>query len=93
VTSRTAARGIADREVAGCIDFDCALQDYLERGEAEELLCAAALVLGSRIPLGPQHAKGIADLTGTDCELVDCDDAGRAVRRWFALMEEDGARP
>jgi hypothetical protein len=42
--------------------------------------------------IGPQHAKAIAELTGTDCELVDYDDAGRAVRRWFALMDEDGAR-
>jgi hypothetical protein len=91
VTRRSTARGIIDREVAGCIDFDCALQDYLERGEAEELLCAAALVLGCRIPLGPQHAKAIAELTGTDCELVDYD-AGRAVRRWFATMAEPGAR-
>jgi hypothetical protein len=92
MTRRTSARGVIDREVAGCIDFDCALQDYLERGEAEDLLCAAALVLGCRIPLGPKHAKAIAELTGTDCELVDYDDAGRAVRRWFAMMEEGGAR-
>ena len=92
MTRRSAARGIADHEVAGCIDFDCALQDYLERGEAEELLSAAALVLGCRIPLGPQHAKAIAELTGTDCDLVDYDDAGRAVRRWFATMAEPGAR-
>jgi hypothetical protein len=49
-------------------------------------------VLGCRIPLGPKHAKAIAELTGTDCELVDYDDAGRAVRRWFAMMEEGGAR-
>jgi len=68
------------------------LQDYLEGGEAGELLCTAALVLGSRIPLGPQHAKGIADLTGTDCKLVDYGDAGRAVRGWFATMQEPGAR-
>ena len=27
-------------------------------------------------------------MTGTDCELVDCEDAGRAVRRWFATMAE-----
>jgi len=92
MTRRTPARGIADREVAACIDFDCALQDYLERGEAEGLLCAAALVLGSRIPLGPQHAKAIAELTGCGCTLQDYDDAGRAVRRWFAIMAESGAR-
>ena len=92
MTRRTSARGIIDRETQRAIDFDRALQDYLERGEAEELLCAAALVLGCRIPLGPQHAEAIADLTGADCELADYDDAGRAVRTWFALMEEDGAR-
>jgi hypothetical protein len=92
MTRRTPARAIADREVAGCIDFDCALQAYLECGESDGLLSAAALVLGCRIPLGPQHAKAIAELTGTDCELVDYDDAAKAIRRWFALMEEDGAR-
>lgn len=89
---RTAPRGIIDREVAGCIDFDCALADYVTGGDPEELLCAAALVLGCRIPLGPQHAEDIAELTGTDCELADYDDAGRAVRRWFATMAEPGAR-
>ena len=92
MTRRTSDRGIIDRETQRAIDFDCALQDYLERGEAEELLCAATLVLGCRIPLGPQHAMAIAELTGTDCELVDYDDAGRAVRRWFATMASRGAR-
>ena len=33
------------------------------------------------------------DLSGTSCdELLDCDDAGRAVRRWFATCWELGPR-
>ena len=81
-----------DRETSGTIDFDAALQAYFETGDAEELLRASALVLGSSIPLDEAHADTIAALTGTDCELVDYDDAGRAIRRWFALMGEPGAR-
>ena len=85
-------RRAADRENAGAIDFDAALQAYFETGDAEELLRAAALVLGSSIPLDEAHADTIAALTGTDCELVDYDDAGRAIRRWFFQMREPGAR-
>ena len=81
-----------DRETSGATDFDAALEAYFETGDAEELLRAAALVLGSSIPLDEAHADTIAALTGTDCELVDYDDAGRAIRRWFALVAEPGAR-
>ncbi|HWE19990.1 MAG TPA: hypothetical protein VG758_22880 [Hyphomicrobiaceae bacterium] len=51
---------------------------------------AAAVVLGSNIPLDEKLAETIADLTTANCD--DYDDAGRAVRRWFALMGEPGAR-
>jgi hypothetical protein len=47
-------------------------------------------VLGCRIPLDPEHALVVAELTGAADELVDYDDAGRAVRRWFAAMAEPG---
>ena len=46
---------------------------------------------GSTIPLDPERAETIANLTGTTDELEDYDDAGRAIRHWFATTEEDGA--
>ena len=93
MTRRTAARSVDDRETIGAIDFDAALEAYLEGGDAEELLCAASMVIGSTVPLDPERAEAIAKLTGTCCEIIeDYDDAGRAVRRWFATMWEPGAR-
>jgi hypothetical protein len=84
------SRARFNRETSGAIDFDAALEAYLNGGDAEGLLRAAALVLGSNIPLDEKLAETIADLTTAICE--DYDDAGRAVRRWFALMGEPGAR-
>jgi hypothetical protein len=83
-----------DRETSDVIDFDAALEAYIdgEDAEAEDLLRAAGNVLGSTFPLDSEHADGIAELTGCRCVLEDYDDAGRAVRRWFATMAEPGAR-
>jgi hypothetical protein len=50
------------------------------------------MVLGSTIPLDPEHALVIAELTGCSCDLVDYGDAAHAIRRWFATMREPGAR-
>jgi hypothetical protein len=50
------------------------------------------MVAGSTIPLDPERAATIAKLTDTAHELVDYDDAGRAIRRWFAAMWEPGPR-
>ena len=82
------------RASSGAIDFDAALEAYIDGGdaEAEALLRAAGNVLGSSIPLDPAHAEAFAALTGCTWVLEDYDDAGRAVRRWFALMGEPGAR-
>jgi hypothetical protein len=74
------------------MDFHAALEAYTFGGDGEALLRAASNVLGSTIPLDPEHAEAIAELTGCACMLEDYDDAGRAVRRWFALMGEAGAR-
>ena len=71
MSRRSAARPIDDRETSGAIDFDAALEAYLDGGDAEDLLCAAAMVLGSTIPLDPERAEAIAELTGTRCELLD----------------------
>jgi len=61
-----------------------------QTGDAEELLRAASQVLGSTVPLEPERAEANRRADGCACELADYDDAGRAVRRWFALMAEPG---
>src|SRR5262245_36242992 len=91
MTRRTAVRRV-DRETSGAIDFDTALEAYLNGGDPEDLRRAAFMVLGSTVPLNAELALVIAALTGCTCGLADYDDAGRAVRFWFALMDEDGAR-
>jgi hypothetical protein len=66
---------------------------YLQGGDVGALLRASYKVAGSSIEMDPKRAFAIAELTGSqDKQLVDYDDAGRAVRRWFALMAEPGAR-
>lgn len=93
MTRRTTRRCIDDLDETTCAaNFDAALEYYAALGDAEELLEAAGMVIGSTIPLDPEHARAIADLTGATCELVDYDDAGRAIRRWFATIAEPGAR-
>jgi hypothetical protein len=92
MTRRTAQARYVSRADAGCIDFDAALEAYLDGGDPEELLRAASLVIGSIVLLDPEYAWVIQKVTGADCELMDYDDAGRAVRSWFALMGEPGAR-
>ncbi len=90
--TRSAARRRDDRELDGPINFDAALEAYLDGGDPQDLLRAAARMVGSTIPLDPERAETIANLTGTTDDLEDYDDAGRAIRRWFAAMWEPGAR-
>ena len=92
MTRRTAIARHIGREEAGCIDFDAALEAYLDGGAADELLRASALVMGSSIPLDEERAEIIAVITGCPYVLADYDDAARAVQRWFATMAEPGAR-
>jgi hypothetical protein len=93
MTRRTAQARHVSREEAGCMDFDAALEAYLEGEDAENLLRATSMVVGSSIELDPERAFIVAELTGTCLEVLqDYDDAGRAVRRWFAQMQEPGAR-
>jgi hypothetical protein len=81
------------RETQGAIDFDAALEGWASGYVGpEELLRAAGLVIDSTIPLDPDHAKAIAQLTGAIVKLTTYDDAGRAVRRWFAAREEAGVK-
>jgi hypothetical protein len=80
------------REEADCIDFDDAIEAYLDGGDPLEMLQASLRVLGSALPLDEEKAKVMAALTGCTTVLVDYDDAARAVRGWFALVAEPGAR-
>jgi hypothetical protein len=80
MSRRSAARRAPDRETAGAIDFDAALEAYIDGGDPEDLLRAASVVIGSTIPLDPERTEAIAELTGTCWELEDYDDAGRATR-------------
>lgn len=93
MTRRTVQARYISREVAGCIAFDAALDEYLEGGDPKDLLCTACMLVGSAAELEPERAFTIADLTGTCSEALQVyHDAGRAVRRWFALTMEPGAR-
>jgi hypothetical protein len=92
MSRRTAHARDISREEACCINFDAALVEYLEEGHAGGLLLAANLVAGSATELDPKCASIVAGLTGCTYELADYDDAGRAVRRWFATMAQPGAR-
>jgi hypothetical protein len=93
MTRRTAQARYISHEEAGCIAFDAALDACLGGSDPEDLLRAAYMLVGSAAELDPERAFIIAELTGTCCEtLQGYDDAGRAVRRWFALAEEGGAR-
>ena len=79
----------SERETQGAIDFDAALEGWASGYMGiEDLLRGAGLVIGSTIPLDPDHAKAIAELTGAIVKLVTYDDAGRAVQRWYAAVEE-----
>ena len=64
MTRRASARQIIDREISACVDFDCALSDYVFGGDPEDLLRAAGPVIGSSIPLDAEHALVVAELTG-----------------------------
>src|SRR5262249_42784157 len=80
-------------ETQGAIDFDAALEGYASGYmEPEELLRAARVVLDSSLPIDPEHAKSIAELTGAIVRLATYGDAGQAVRRWFAAKAEAGVR-
>ena len=93
MTRRTVHASYLSCEQADGIAFDVALDEYLGGGDPEALLGAACMLVGSAAELDPERAFIVAELTGTCCEtLQDYDDAARAIKRWFALMAEPGAR-
>jgi hypothetical protein len=80
------------RETSGAIDFDVALEAYLERGNHEELLRAAGKVIDCDLPFAAEHADTISKLTDNlDIEIETYGDAAHAIRRWFFQLREPGA--
>ncbi|HEY1244034.1 MAG TPA: hypothetical protein VH913_06535 [Hyphomicrobiaceae bacterium] len=81
----------SEREAAGAINFDAAIEAYVcGYVEPEDLLRAAGLVRDCSLPIDEEHARAIARLTGAIVKLEDYGDAGRAVQRWFAAKAEAG---
>jgi hypothetical protein len=93
MTRRTAARRAPDRETSGAVDFDAALEGYIQGGNPEELLQAAGKIIDCHLRIDPEHADAISELTDNlDIEIETYADAAHAIRRWFATMWEPGAR-
>jgi hypothetical protein len=77
----------------GAIDFDAALTAYLDGGDPERLLQAAGRVIDCDLPIDHERADEVSLLTGNiDVEIETYSDAAHAIRRWFAVMGEPGAR-
>jgi hypothetical protein len=86
-------RTVRARETSGAIDFDAALEAYLNGGSYEELLRAAGKVIDYSLPFAPEHADAISTLTDyLDIEIETYGDAAHAIRRWLFQMREPGAR-
>lgn len=79
---------LMSRQTSGAVDFDAALAAFLAGGDSEALLRAAAIVIECELPLTREHADAISNLTGESIEIESYSDAGHAVRRWFATMNE-----
>jgi hypothetical protein len=78
------------RETSGAIDFDAALEAYLDGGNHEELLRAAGKVIDCDLPFAAEHADTISKLTD-HLDIETYGDAAHAIRRWFFQMREPGA--
>ena len=63
------ARETDVRETSGAIDFDAALEAYLEGSDPEELLQAAGKVIDCHLPLAPEHAAHVSALTAGPFEI------------------------
>lgn len=86
------APDVDERQTSGAVDFDAALEAYLAGGDREALLRAAAIVIHCELLLTREHADAISNLTGESIEIESYADAGHAVRRWFAAMDENAPR-
>ena len=84
-----ATRRPLDRDAA----FDAALCVYQHGGNPEGLLRAADAVIDSKIPIAPEHADRISEMTDQlNIEIETYGDAAYAVRRWFAVMRRPTRR-
>jgi hypothetical protein len=87
------ARRIDERAASGAIDFDAALEAYIQGGNPEELLQAAGKVVDCNLRIDAEHADTISELTDNlNIEIETYSDAAHSIRRWFATMKEPGAR-
>ena len=86
------ARETDVRDTSGAIDFDAALEAYVEGGDPEELLQAAGKVINCNLALAPEHAAQVSALTAEPIEIESYSDAAHAIRRWLATMREPGPR-
>jgi hypothetical protein len=74
------------------IDFDAALEAYLNGGSHEELLRAAGKVIDSNSPIAQEQADTISAVTDhLDVVIETYGDAAHAIRRWFFQMRGPGA--
>jgi hypothetical protein len=86
-------RAAQARETSGAIDFDTALDAYLNGSSHEGLLRAAGMVIDCDLPFAQERADTISELTDhIDMEIETYGDAAHAIRRWFFQMGEPGAR-
>jgi hypothetical protein len=81
-----------ERAHSGATDFDAALEEFIAAGNGEALLRAAAMVIECELPLTGEHADAISNLTGESIQIESYADAGHAIRRWFATIDEHGRR-
>jgi hypothetical protein len=81
------------RETSGAIDFDAALEAYLNGGNHEDLLRAAGKLIDCDLPFSPERADTISNLTDDlDIEIETYGDAAHAIGRWLFQMRKSGAR-
>ena len=93
MSRRSAARRVPDRETSGAVDFDAALEGYIQGSNPEELLRGAGKVIDCNLLIDPKPADTISELTDNlNIEIQTYADAAHAIRRWFALTWEPGAR-
>jgi hypothetical protein len=84
-------------ELFAVTEFDGALERFVDEPHDDyapvELFESAGSVRGSTLVLNSRDAALVSRLTGTPvAELLDYDDAGRAVRLWFSQSWESGAK-
>jgi hypothetical protein len=84
---------MTEHDVLRAYQLEAALEAFASRSYDDEALAGAAgRVIGSTVPLDPELAEGVTDLTGAIVKLRTFDDAGRALQGWLAARKEAGVR-